>query len=928
MLSHSENQLVYYILGSTRLNEDNLKTLVGKLGGTKVFIETRDNYSIETAKPDIVLVNDNSEQFSKWLDLCESIDGLDDHNIYFVFIYEKISYQNRIKISNLHNVLLLPQDLAYSEFELRFNQYQNQRKKLYPQQTDTSTLESINITIIDDKEIFKTDSGQLVEPKRENLTLVKQPASLFNNNLVRRTHLIALNMQKLDCDVYKLVKAINLDPYLSKLPLILYGEYVDQHKLHKNNIEYSKILNSPFEAEDFFKLVNLILKKSHRLADLEFELQKSRYLQLQVNNAINQHALVSKTNSYGVIVYCNQKFIDVSQYRETDLLGKTHKIVNSGYHDKAFFSDLWETISSGKIWQGLICNRKKDGCLYWVSSTICPIFSPVTNTICEYLSIRTEITNLVLNEERFNQSQIFANIGTWDWNIQTNEIYWSERVGYLFGYERTVTKITFDNFISKVHPDDREFVIDRIQSCINANQEYEIEHRVLWPNGEIRWMFEKGNVTRNKFDEAVHMCGIVQDITDKKEFEQKLRLTTDDAEKANVAKSKFLASMSHELRTPMNAIIGFSQLLQMGRNPALNAEQLDYVMEILAAGNHLLQLIDEVLHLAEIESGKINLSICSVNLGRVIAECISLSYTLISKMAIKLVIVVEENEIEQKELKNLNIYVRADLIRTKQIIINLLSNGLKYNRKGGTTTLSIKRTRSNFILIGVQDEGAGIEPEKQNLLFQPFNRLGAEQSDIEGTGIGLVISKQLVEIMGGDITFKSQVGHGSKFLFSLPIEERRQQIKVYTTPNEIDYVGAEKTSPTEDIQTILYVEDNPANLRLVSQLIGRLSNVRLYTAHDAELGLELASKYQPALILLDINLPGLSGLEILKVIKNDTLLNKIPIAAISANAMPDEIQYALDAGFDSYITKPIDISHFLVEIDKLLTNKLTNQQIN
>jgi PAS domain S-box-containing protein len=650
--------------------------------------------------------------------------------------------------------------------------------------------------------------------------------------------------------------------------------------------------------------------------------QQNNYseIQHQILSVIDSHVLVSKFDSSGITTYVNPKLCEVCQYKASELLGKTHAIFYSGHHVKKVISDMWETIMSGQIWNGTVCNQKKNGKLYWVQSMICPLPKPDEKGF-DYLSIQNELTDQMLVLERFRLSQTFAKVGMWDWNIETDKMILSEGMHSLLGYRYERPNINFELVMERIHADDKQQVSDAIVKCIEGIEDFDLEHRVNLPNGEVRWLHEKGNVIRNNENKALHMYCMVHDISEAKRLEEELRSAKERAEEANQAKSKFLANMSHELRTPLNAIIGFTQLLHIDVERPLNIDQMDYAVEIMSAGNHLLQLINEVLFLSEIESGNINLLIRRVDLGNTLLESITLSDPLIKKIGIQPKIYLDNKKIEIAELKSLDVWLHADTLRLKQILLNLLSNALKYNKSQGSVKISICRQKSNLVDVAIEDTGIGIDAEKQSLLFQPFNRLGAEQSMIDGSGIGLTITKQLVEIMGGEISCSSEPGIGSTFSFTIPIEERRKLPRGQS--NEVSNKNHRGDNLRENAKnsaskTVLYIEDNPANLRLVSKLINRMPNIQLYAACTAETGLILAQQCEPDLILMDINLPGMNGLDAMQDLKKQISMKDVPIVAISANAMPEHKQQGLDAGFDRYITKPIDVSHLQVDIYQLL----------
>jgi signal transduction histidine kinase/ActR/RegA family two-component response regulator len=376
------------------------------------------------------------------------------------------------------------------------------------------------------------------------------------------------------------------------------------------------------------------------------------------------------------------------------------------------------------------------------------------------------------------------------------------------------------------------------------------------------------------------------------------------AETANLAKSDFLSSMSHELRTPLSAILGFAQLIQSG-TPMPTATQKRSIDQILQAGWYLLELINEVLDLALIESGKLSLSLEPVSLADVMHEC----QAMIEPQAKKSGISVAFPEFE------IRYFVRADRTRLKQILINLLSNAIKYNRANGSVVVEYTTSMPERIRICVKDSGAGLPPEKIEQLFQPFNRLGQESNTVEGTGIGLVVCKRLVEWMGGVIGVESTVGEGSVFWIELNLTGEPQRAIGTAEPTAHPRMDAKTNA---QLQTLLYVEDNPANLMLVEDIIARRPDIRLLSAMDGNLGVAIARTALPDVILMDINLPGISGLNALKILAEDPLTAHIPVIALSANAMPRDITKGLEAGFFSYLTKPIKVNEFMETLDVAL----------
>jgi PAS domain S-box-containing protein len=405
-------------------------------------------------------------------------------------------------------------------------------------------------------------------------------------------------------------------------------------------------------------------------------------------------------------------------------------------------------------------------------------------------------------------------------------------------------------------------------------------------------------------DDYGHIIGYLLIGTDnsaRKQVELELNNAMAVAEKANLAKSDFLSSMSHELRTPLSAILGFAQLIESG-SPQPTPSQKRSIDQILQAGWYLLELINEVLDLALIESGKLSLSVEPISLVELMHECQAMTEAQAQKRGISVTF-------PQFEI---SYFVSADRMRVKQILINLLSNAIKYNKVGGTVAVVYNAGTPGRIRICVEDSGEGLPAEKLAQLFQPFNRLGQEASVEEGTGIGLVTTKRLVELMGGVIGVESTVGKGSVFWIELNLTAERQPA---ASSAELPLVAQVQVQSNAQLTTLLYVEDNPANLMLVEDLIARRPDIRLLSARDGNRGIEIARTSQPDVILMDINLPGISGIKALRILAEDPITAHIPVIALSANAMPHDIDRGLEAGFFRYLTKPIKVNEFMNTLD-------------
>ena len=396
---------------------------------------------------------------------------------------------------------------------------------------------------------------------------------------------------------------------------------------------------------------------------------------------------------------------------------------------------------------------------------------------------------------------------------------------------------------------------------------------------------------RDALGRPSYLLGISEDITDRKLAERAAEAARAEAERANQAKSEFLSRMSHELRTPLNAVIGFGQLLE---RDDLDPRQRESVDQILKAGRHLLKLINEVLDISRIESGTMSMSLEPVHMGSVLAEALSLIRPLADEAEVHL-------SADPSEFADL--HVLADQQRLKQVFINLLSNAVKYNRRGGKVHVCCNELHEGRVEIAVTDTGQGMSAEQLERLFEPFDRLGAERTNVEGTGLGLSLSLGLVEAMGGAIKAGSEPGVGSTVRVELNSAEGP------------DYKGTPTAAPvngsSDERHTILYIEDNLSNLKLIERALDHLPEVRLIPAMQGKLGIDLARQHRPDLILLDLHLPDLHGREVLEQLKRDPATAAIPVVVLSADATPSQLERLRADGAAAYLTKPIDVEQLL-----------------
>ncbi len=511
------------------------------------------------------------------------------------------------------------------------------------------------------------------------------------------------------------------------------------------------------------------------------------------------------------------------------------------------------------------------------------------------------------SEERYRFVAESASDGIITIDHDRNILFANRAAEKIFGL--TITDMVgkpFDMLIpDRVRTDHDAALQQYLDTVVTSNPEYALQIAGLGKgHREIALEISFGEYVKNN----QHIfTGVVRDVTERKQLEHVLKRAKEDAERANRAKSDFLSRMSHELRTPLNAILGFAQLLEMDE---LDADQRESVEQILKAGRHLLSLVDEVLDIARIEAGRMTLSLEPIEVAEVATE----AWELVRHRA------------EQSGIKLLNggpstceAVVTADRQRLKQVMLNLLSNAVKYNSDAGTVEVTCGNglTGSNRLRISVKDTGRGIPSEALGRLFTPFERLGAEHTGIEGTGIGLAVSRGLVEAMDGEIGAESTEGAGSTFWFELPLDES-QTLRPAPATAQLP-APAEPEAPGREC-TILYIEDNPSNFKLVERVLARRPNVELLTAMQGGLGLEIARDKRPDLILLDLHLPDIHGSEVLRRIREDSVISRTPVVIISADVTSNQVKRLLDAGAQAYLPKPLDVQEFLRIVDDVLEN--------
>jgi PAS domain S-box-containing protein len=456
---------------------------------------------------------------------------------------------------------------------------------------------------------------------------------------------------------------------------------------------------------------------------------------------------------------------------------------------------------------------------------------------------------------------------------------------------------------TRLHPDDFDGVVASIRESGKNISLWQHEYRVKFSDGTVNWL--SGNaMPQTEEDGTILRHGHISDITWRKKEEEALIDAKNEAEKANLAKSEFLSRMSHELRTPMNSILGFAQLMEMGE---LSKKQKKGITHILNNGRHLLDLINEVLDISGIEAGRQMLNPEPVQLTGIINEITEGMQVAANKRKVS---------VEFVDSPTNSLFVIADRLRLKQILINLLNNAVKYNVEEGSVTITTAlkpagEQENKLIRISITDTGVGIKPENIGKLFQPFERIGADKTETEGTGLGLMMVKRLAEAMGGTVGVESVSGAGSNFWIELPLSENQNK-DTLTANDEVN----KQLQVIKHEATILYIEDNISNIELVEDiLMVHHPKMRLVTSMYGKQTIELALQYNPGLILLDLDLPDMNGMEVLEKLLAYPLTKSIPVIIISADAMPFQVEKLKKAGAGEYLTKPLDVVEFLKTID-------------
>lgn len=616
----------------------------------------------------------------------------------------------------------------------------------------------------------------------------------------------------------------------------------------------------------------------------------------------------------GRFLQVNSRLCEITGYTEAQLLGRRFRDVTHP-DDIDYSEQLARDLIEGRLDNVRTEKRylKADGSLLWVSLAVA-VLRDAQGQPVQFMAVIEDISDRKVSEQILKEREaLLSSMGQFvpgiihkvgfDAEGKAQFQYISDRAMEMFQLSPDVMAADYTAHHQRVHPDDLPYVrrLAKKPKPGAALRPVDFEYRVVLEGKGLRWYGGRA-LPVTEADGSVVWYGHTADLTEHKEY-QDAKVAAQVADAANRAKSEFLSRMSHELRTPLNAVLGFAQLLRLDRQHPLTDGQRSKVELIERAGGHLLGVISDVLDLSRIDSGSLPLSIEAVPLVHVLEEAVSMVGAAATDAGVVLV--------PPQVQAGMNVF--ADRLRLRQILVNLLTNAIKYNRRGGRVMVSVWPDAGQ-IAMEVSDTGRGLSAEQCQHLFEPFNRLGAENSGIEGTGIGLVIVRRLIELMSGHIEVSSEVGVGTRFVVWMPQAD---------VP-EADWDDAEVTTISGTLNgpetgyTVLYAEDNEVNVALFKQVMSLRPQCRLMVANSGKQALALAAMQRPDLVLLDMHLGDMTGFELADALDRNPLTAGLPRVALSADAMPDTIHEARSRGFAAYLTKPLDVVAVLRCLDEVM----------
>ncbi len=585
------------------------------------------------------------------------------------------------------------------------------------------------------------------------------------------------------------------------------------------------------------------------------------------------------------------------------------KVLRLGVADREWEVRAWDPASPLRLWLApsplliLACGLALSAALTLMLRTL------VRARLMAEKMVEARTADLRAQQKNLEETQRIAHIGSWMLNIATDQLIWSAEASQIYGVPETMRSGSLQNCLAAVHPEDREAVRTALALTMEAGKALDIEHRVRRADLSDVLVHSRGELLKDANGTAAFIRGSVQDTTERHQAEAALRAKA-LAEQANLAKSQFVARMSHELRTPLNAVLGFAQVLQFDTADPPTTAQRQRLQYIEQAGEHLLRLIEDLLDVSRIEAGTLQLTLRAIDPLQLMQDAVR-DVALQAERA-QITLAIEPVAATQA------LAVMADRTRLHQVLVNLLSNAIKYNRPKGSVSLRVEPAGHGEIDLVVTDTGIGMDAEQLENLYQPFNRLGRENGDVAGTGIGLVISRNLMALMGGSLFVSSAAGQGSCFKARL-----RQAVESGNPQAPVQLADSLPATRTDLVGRVLYIDDDEGNRLLMQAIFALRPGVELRLAASGAEGLATAAQWRPDLMLIDLMMPVMTGIDVLNALRDNAALRDMPCIAVSATAMPDDIREARRAGFRGFITKPLIVGTLLAEIDGLLRVRQT-----
>ncbi|MEN9382904.1 MAG: response:CheY-like [Pseudomonadota bacterium] len=635
--------------------------------------------------------------------------------------------------------------------------------------------------------------------------------------------------------------------------------------------------------------------------------------------ALDEHAIVSTTDLAGNITFANEKFCQISGYSVEEVLGKNHRIIGSGQHDPAFFADMWQTIASGKVWRGEICNRNKAGGIYWVAATLVPSLG-LDGKPARYTAIRTDITRRKLAEQslvdaarRLELATRTAGIGLWEWDMRTGLMSCDQQMLDLYDLGSADFDGTDRLFFQRLHPDDAGRVAAELRTMYERQESVVTEFRLRLPDGLIRHVHMSAAPHRDAHGKVERLVGVNMDLTELRSAEAAMRQAKEAAEAANRAKSEFLANMSHEIRTPMNGIIGMADL---ALDTELTAEQREYLQIVKSSSEALLTIINDILDFSKIEAGKLLIEHVPLHLGRLVSDTLRILGMRAHHKGLEVLADVPSDPPGR---------LLGDPGRIRQVLINLVGNAIKFTSAGEVAVqvewsdaVAADGASAKTLHMAVRDTGIGIAPYKQAMIFEAFSQEDASTTrHFGGTGLGLSISSRLVELMGGRIWLESTPGVGSTFHFTIQLgwEPKAEALSL---PEHTPLAG----------KRMLVVDDNATNRTIYSRLLEKWGVHADAVVGGSEALEALAARPYDA-VILDCHMPEMDGFTVAERLNAAPPTSGIPpLVMLSSAALGGDAQRCQALGFAAYYSKPIASEDLQEALQSVVTGQQRKRLVN